>query len=75
MTLAAARHLGKSACALALLPIEDALSSPDAPNLPGTTDEHPNWRRRLPADAPSLFAREDVKARLSALDQARKEAR
>ncbi|WP_234731532.1 4-alpha-glucanotransferase [Acidocella facilis] len=75
VTLAAARHLGKSACALALLPIEDALSSPDAPNLPGTTDEHPNWRRRLPADAPSLFAREDVKARLSALDQARKEAK
>ena len=36
---------------LAVLPIEDALGLPESPNLPGTVDSHPNWRRRLPADS------------------------
>ncbi|HWI13728.1 MAG TPA: 4-alpha-glucanotransferase, partial [Burkholderiales bacterium] len=30
--------------------LEDVLGVADAPNLPGTTDEHPNWRRKLPED-------------------------
>jgi (1->4)-alpha-D-glucan 1-alpha-D-glucosylmutase len=28
--------------------LEDALGVPDQANLPGTVDEHPNWRRKLP---------------------------
>ena len=27
----------------------------EQPNLPGTVDEHPNWRRRYPGDAQSEF--------------------
>ena len=73
-TLAAAAHVGSAACALALLPVEDALCLPDAPNLPGTTDEHPNWRRRLPCTAAEIFARDDVRARLTALNNARRDA-
>jgi 4-alpha-glucanotransferase len=69
---AACVHLGLAASTLALLPIEDALANAEQPNLPGTTDEHPNWRRRLPADAAALFARPDVAARLAALNAARK---
>jgi len=72
---AAAAHLGRAACTLALLPVEDALALPDQPNLPGTTTEHPNWRRRLPGDAEALFSREDFRARLAALAQARRECR
>ncbi|MDD2705341.1 MAG: 4-alpha-glucanotransferase [Acidocella sp.] len=68
---AAAAHLGRAACLLALLPMEDALSQPEQPNLPGTTTEHPNWRRRLPGDAAALFARADIEARLAALAVAR----
>jgi len=71
VTYIAAAHLGRSACALALLPVEDALSLPEQPNLPGTVDEHPNWRRRLPGDAASLFAREDFLARMAVLAQSR----
>lgn len=44
---------------LALLPAEDALGLVEQPNLPGTVDTHPNWRRRLPRDAdpaPALTA-------------------
>ncbi len=74
VTYAAAAHLGRAACALALLPIEDALSLTEQPNLPGTQDEHPNWRRRLPGDAETLFAREDFQARMAVLATARRDA-
>ena len=46
----ALRFAAASAAPLLLLPVEDALGLREQPNLPGTTDEHPNWRRRLPAD-------------------------
>jgi 4-alpha-glucanotransferase len=68
---AACAHLGFAACTLALLPIEDALGAPEQPNLPGTIDEHPNWRRRLAAPAEELLNRPDVAARLAALNAAR----
>jgi 4-alpha-glucanotransferase len=41
-------HLGRLASALVALPIEDILGLEEQPNLPGTTDQHPNWQRRLP---------------------------
>jgi len=69
---AACAHLGYAACTLALLPIEDALAAPEQPNLPGTIDQHPNWRRRLSAPAEELLARPDVTARLAALNAALK---
>jgi 4-alpha-glucanotransferase len=69
---AACAFLGKTASALALLPIEDALALPEQPNLPGTTDEHPNWRRRLPGMSAELLDRPEVTARLAALNDARK---
>lgn len=40
---------------LALIPLEDLLACEDLPNLPGTTDEHPNWRRRAPRPVPDLI--------------------
>jgi 4-alpha-glucanotransferase len=68
---AACAHLGLAASTLSLLPIEDALAIPDQPNLPGTVDEHPNWRRRLPFSAQDILDQPDVAARLSALNRAR----
>jgi 4-alpha-glucanotransferase len=69
---AACRFLGATASTLVLLPIEDALALSEQPNLPGTVDEHPNWRRRLPDVTEALFDRPGVSARLAALDAARK---
>ncbi len=40
---------------LCLPPIEDVLGVEEQPNLPGTIDEHPNWRRRLTAEAGTLL--------------------
>ncbi len=48
---AAITHTGRAACELVLIPVEDALAMREQPNLPGTLDEHPNWRRRLPDTA------------------------
>jgi 4-alpha-glucanotransferase len=35
--------------------LEDGLGEVEAPNLPGTVDEHPNWRRRLTVPVEELF--------------------
>jgi 4-alpha-glucanotransferase len=52
---AAIRFVAATPANLALIPLEDMLGLPDQPNLPGTVDQHPNWRRRYPGDAQSLF--------------------
>ncbi|MBD9368416.1 4-alpha-glucanotransferase [Xanthomonas sp. XNM01] len=48
----ALRFTSASPARLALLPAEDALGLREQPNLPGTVDGHPNWRRRLPQPLP-----------------------
>jgi 4-alpha-glucanotransferase len=63
---AALAHVASTACRLALAPLEDLLGLREQPNLPGTIDEHPNWRRRLPEGAHRLEAGE-TRARLAAL--------
>jgi 4-alpha-glucanotransferase len=45
---AAIRYVAASAASLMLLPMEDALGLREQPNLPGTVQEHANWRQRLP---------------------------
>lgn len=71
---AAARFVAQTPAALAILPLEDALGLPDQPNLPGTTTEYPNWRRRYPGDAASMLDEEDVAARLADFDARRRVA-
>jgi 4-alpha-glucanotransferase len=68
---AALAHTGSAACRLAILPLEDVLGLPEQPNLPGTVDEHPNWRRRLPGEAGTLLDDPRVSHRLEALARAR----
>jgi 4-alpha-glucanotransferase len=41
--------LARSRARLMLVQIEDVAGEVEQANLPGTTDEHPNWRRRLSA--------------------------
>ena len=40
-------YLARSRARLMLVQLEDVLSEVEQANLPGTTDAHPNWRRRL----------------------------
>jgi 4-alpha-glucanotransferase len=69
---AAAAFIGLTPSPLALLPMEDALGLAEQPNIPGTIDEHPNWRRRLPDEADALLSTPEVSERLQAMDTQRK---
>lgn len=69
---AAIRHVGGAASALALLPVEDACALAEQPNLPGTVDGHPNWRRRLPAEAVSIIDRTETRRRIAAFAASRR---
>ncbi len=68
---AAITLVARSGCELALVAIEDLVGLEQAPNLPGTIDEHPNWRRRLPAPPDTLFADSAVGARIATLTKER----
>jgi 4-alpha-glucanotransferase len=68
---AAITLVARSDCELALVAVEDLVGLEQAPNLPGTIDEHPNWRRRLPASPETLFADTAVAARLMTLTKER----
>ena len=69
---AAIRHVAMATCALTIIPLEDVLALQEQPNLPGTLDEHPNWRRRMPGPAATLLDDPVVAARLRDLDAVRK---
>jgi 4-alpha-glucanotransferase len=49
---AAVGALAHTPCPLAVLPVEDFIGEEEQPNIPGTTDQHPNWRRRLTSTQP-----------------------
>jgi 4-alpha-glucanotransferase len=70
---AVARYLGATPAALVMLPIEDATLSEPQVNLPGTTEAHPNWQRRLPKPAEALLAEPPAAEILRALDAARRQ--
>jgi (1->4)-alpha-D-glucan 1-alpha-D-glucosylmutase len=62
--LAAAIHawLAHSAAALLTVQAEDLLLIRDPVNVPGTSTEHPNWRRKLTRDVDALFTGTAVQA-------------
>lgn len=45
---AAIEFAARTPSPIALIQAEDLMGLPEQPNLPATTHEHPNWRRRLP---------------------------
>ncbi len=59
---------------LAICPLEDLLGLAEQPNLPGSTDEHPNWRRRIAAPIDALFADAAFADRLLAVARVRASA-
>ncbi len=71
--VAAAAHafVGRTPSALASASMEDLAGELEQPNLPGTVDEHPNWRRRLGADADTLLGSPLARGVLDALARER----
>jgi 4-alpha-glucanotransferase len=64
---AAIRHVAQTPSELAIVPLEDLLGLDEQPNLPGTTVEHPNWRRRMGGTTADLLNQPAVAARLATL--------
>ncbi|WP_412460117.1 4-alpha-glucanotransferase [Pseudomonas sp. SC11] len=71
---AAIRYVGHTRAPLVLVPLEDLLGLEEQPNLPGTTDGHPNWRRRFERPVTELLDDEHAARRLELLAQARVQA-
>jgi 4-alpha-glucanotransferase len=46
--------LGDTPSKLVVVAIEDLLGIADQPNIPGTVEEHANWRQRLPVSVEEL---------------------
>lgn len=68
---AAISFIARTQCALALAPLEDALAENEQPNLPGTVEQHPNWRRRHGPRADMLLEAPRVRARLMEMSRLR----
>ena len=68
---AAVKHVARARSELAVVPLEDLAGELEQPNLPGTIDEHPNWRRRYAAPAEELLAAPATAARVDSLRRAR----
>ena len=71
---AAIAHIARTPSCLALVSLEDMLGLDEQPNLPGTVEVHPNWRRRLALPTAELFEDPDLMRRCAILDQGRRES-
>ncbi len=69
---AALAFVARSPSPLMMVPVEDLLARTAQPNLPGTVDEHPNWRRRLPVQADRILDDAAVSARVTHLRKERR---
>ena len=47
-------YLARTPAKLLVVGLEDALGMREQFNIPGTVDEHPNWRRKYPVALESL---------------------
>ena len=59
---AVVKFLAQTRSRLLAISLEDLLGVIDQPNIPGTVDEHPNWRRRLPVAIDEMAAAIDLAA-------------
>ena len=66
---AVAGFLARTKSRLLTISLEDLLGVIDQPNVPGTVDEHPNWRQRLPIVLDAMAAAIDVAALKSATQE------
>jgi 4-alpha-glucanotransferase len=59
---AVAHFLARTRSRLLALSLEDLLNVADQPNIPGTVNEHPNWRQRLPVTIDGITGAIDLAA-------------
>ncbi len=67
---AVAAFLAATPSRLVTIALDDVLGVLDQVNVPGTTDQHPNWRRRLPVSLEDLDAHDGLRRVSRAFAQA-----
>ncbi|HEX5452538.1 MAG TPA: 4-alpha-glucanotransferase [Stellaceae bacterium] len=67
-------YLARSRARLVLVQLEDIAGEAEQANLPGTSDAHPNWRRRLSLPLEELLARPETLRLAARLGDARRRA-
>ena len=67
---AVAAFLGATPSRLAAIALDDVMGVRDQINMPGTIDQHPNWRRRLPIALEDLEAHNGLERVARAFAQA-----
>lgn len=70
--LDAVRFLARTHSRFMVVSIDDVLGILDQPNVPGTTVEHPNWRRRLPVMLEDLSRHPGLRAVAATLREERR---
>lgn len=65
-------YLGLSNANVVMIQIEDLIGMSDPVNVPGTDQEHANWQRKVTLDTAEIFARDDVRDILGAVNRARR---
>lgn len=63
--------IAEGPCRLMALQLDDALGVTEQVNVPGTVDEHPNWRRRLPVPLARLPDHPGWRAHVAAMRRVR----
>ena len=71
LALAIQVYLARSTAALVVLQAEDLLGMMDPVNVPGTSEEHANWQRKMTWDLEEVFASEYVRRVLAQVNAAR----
>ncbi|HZH27922.1 MAG TPA: 4-alpha-glucanotransferase [Azospirillaceae bacterium] len=61
------RYLARTAGRILMVGLEDLAGAMEQPNLPGTVDEHPNWRRRTEVPLDRIFDQPMARAILDAI--------
>ncbi|MGN1078726.1 MAG: 4-alpha-glucanotransferase [Alphaproteobacteria bacterium] len=64
-------YLASAPCCLLLVQLEDILGQAEQMNVPGTNQEYPNWRCKLPKMIENLYNDENMKRVCSAIRQIR----
>jgi 4-alpha-glucanotransferase len=72
LNFALQQHLAKGSCQLLCLQLEDWLEMAEPVNVPGTSDEYPNWRRKLSMTLEQLEAQQHLRQHLQNLTASRR---
>jgi 4-alpha-glucanotransferase len=66
--------LARSRARLVLVQLEDAIGEGEQANLPGTSDSHPNWQRRLASQIEEIVAGSAMTRLAGRVGEARRQA-